>query len=46
MVQKVNAIKTIDTSDLVTKAEYSTKIENIERKVSIHDLFINKNLIS
>ena len=46
MVQKVNAIKTIDTSDLVTKAEYSTKIENIERKVSIHDLLINKNLIS
>ena len=34
MVKKVNAIQTIDTSDLVKKADYNTKIEEIDKKIS------------
>ena len=36
MVKKVNAIQTIDTSDLVKKADYNTKIEEIDKKISNH----------
>ena len=33
---KVNAIKTTDTSDLVKKTDYSTKIGEIEKDLLIH----------
>ena len=37
LVRKVNAIYTIDTSDLVKKADYNTKIENNEKKTPNHN---------
>ena len=33
MVKKVNAIQTTDTSNLVKKADYDTKIDEIEKKI-------------
>ena len=39
LVKKVNAIKTVDTSDLFKKAEYDAKIKDIELKIS--DITIN-----
>ena len=33
MVKKVNAIKTTDISDLDKKADYDTKISEIEKKI-------------
>ena len=35
--KKVNAIQTTDTSDLVKKADYNTKIGEIEKKILDHD---------
>ena len=35
LVKKVNVIQTINTSDLVKKADYDTKIEDIETKFPI-----------
>ena len=32
-------IQTIDISDLVKKSEYNTKIEEIEKKISTHDIY-------
>ena len=44
---KVNAIQTIDTSDLVTKADYNTKIEDIKKKLLIMiNTLLLMNLIS
>ena len=36
LVKKVNDIKTTDTSDLVKKADYGTKIVEIEKKILHH----------
>ena len=36
----VNAIQSSDTSDLVRKGGYSTKIEEIEKKIPNHDKYI------
>ena len=33
-------IHTIDTSDLVLKADYNTKIEEIKKKIPDHDKYI------
>ena len=33
----LNAIKTTDTTDLVKKADYDTKIGEIEKKITDHD---------
>ena len=43
MVQKVNNIQTIDTSDLVEKAECNRKIAEIENKIPGHDKYITTN---
>ena len=40
VVKKINEIKTTDTSDLVDKADYGTKIDKIEKKILYHDLDI------
>ena len=40
MVKNIRAIQTIDTNDLVKKADYNTKIDENERKISNHDKFI------
>ena len=37
VVKKINDIKTTDTSDLVAKADYGTKIDKIEKKILYHD---------
>ena len=37
MVKKLNAIETIDTIDLVKKADCNTKIGGIEKKIPDHD---------
>ena len=37
LVKKVDNIKTTDTSDLVKKAEYDTKIGKIEKKIVDHN---------
>ena len=36
VVKKINDIKTTDTSDLVDKADYGTKIDKIEKKIYIY----------
>ena len=36
-VKRVNAIETTDTSNLVTKDDYNTKIAEIENKILHHD---------
>ena len=41
LVKKFYAIPTIDHSDLVKKADYDTKIEDIKKKISNHDKYIN-----
>ena len=33
LVKNINAIKTVDISDLVKKADYDTKVEEIEKKL-------------
>ena len=43
VVQKVNAIKAVDTSDLIQKAECNRKIAQIRNKISGHDKCINSN---
>ena len=46
-LKKVNAIQTIDTSDLVIKADYNTKIEDIKKKLLIMiNTLLLMNLIS
>ena len=40
LVEKVNAIETSDTSNLIEKADCDTKIEYIENKISNHDKYI------
>ena len=37
MVKKVKNIKTADTNDLVKKAYYNTKFNDIEKKITDHD---------
>ena len=36
MVKNVNAVKTTDTSDLIKKTDYNTKIGEIEKKILDH----------
>ena len=43
LVKKVNAIQAIDTSDLVKKADYNTKIGDIEKRVPDHYKYITTN---
>ena len=42
LVKKVNNISTIDTSNLVKKADYNTEINEIENKINDldHDKYI------
>ena len=40
MVRKVDAIETSDTSNLVTKEDYDTKIKEIEDKTPDHNKYI------
>ena len=40
LLKKDNAMQTIDTSDLVKKADYNTKIVGIEKKIPDHDKYI------
>ena len=46
----VKKVKTTDTSDLVQKGDYDTKIDEIEKKITDHDIVISilllNNLIS
>ena len=37
MVKNIRAIQTINTNDLVKKADYNTKIDENERKIPNHD---------
>ena len=37
MVKKVNGIQTTDTGNLVKKADYKTKIGEVEKKMLDHD---------
>ena len=39
-LRKLNAIQATDTIDLVSKADYSTKIIKIEKKIHDHDKYI------
>ena len=39
-LRKLNAIQATDTIDLVRKADYSTKIIKIEKKIHYHDKYI------
>ena len=40
LVKKFNAIQTNDTSSLVKKADYNTKIDEIEKKMPNQDKYI------
>ena len=37
MVKKFNAIQTTDTSNLLKKTDYNTKMNEIEKKITDHD---------
>ena len=37
MVENINDIQTIDTSDLVKKANYNTNIRDIENEITYYD---------
>ena len=41
--EKINATQTIDTSDLVKKADYDTKIVENEKKIPDHDKYNTNN---
>ena len=43
LVKKVNALTNINTSDLVKKADYNTKIEDLENKIPNHDKYTTTN---
>ena len=45
-VKKVDAIKTNDASDLVKKADYDTKIDEIKRKIHDHDKYVTTTEIN
>ena len=40
LVKKVNALQTIDTSELVKKANYNTKLVEIKKKIPGHGKYI------
>ena len=40
LVNKVSAFQTSDTSDLIKEADFNTKIDEIEKKIPIHDKYI------
>ena len=40
MVKQVNGSQTINTSDLIKKADYDTKIRDIKKKIPDHDKYI------
>ena len=40
LVEKVNAIQTSDTSDLVKKPYYYIKVKGVKKKISNHDKYI------
>ena len=40
LVKQANAIQTTDTSNLDKKADYNTKIEEIEKKIPAHGKYI------
>ena len=37
LVKKVNAIQTVDISNLVKKTSYNIKVSDIEKKITVHD---------
>ena len=39
LVKNINAIQTIDTSNLVQKADYDVKIDDIEKKITVNDKY-------
>ena len=39
MVKYFNAIQAVDTCNVVKKSNYSTKINEIEKKITDHDLY-------
>ena len=39
MIKKVNAIQTIDTEDLVKKADGNKKVVEVEKKISDHIIY-------
>ena len=41
---KFNAIQIFHTSDLVGKADYNTKTEEIEKKIPSHDKYITTDI--
>ena len=43
LIRKGNAIQTIDTSDLGKKANFNTKIKDIEKKVPNHNKYVTTN---
>ena len=45
LVKKFNAIKTTDTSNLVKKPDYSTKINEIEKKKKILIMVVVINIL-
>ena len=40
LVNKVSAFQTSDTSDLIKEADFNTKVDEIEKKIPIHDKYI------
>ena len=49
LIKKINAIQTTDTSNLVKKTGYNTKLNEIEKKlliiIIVTSLLLHKNLI-
>ena len=43
MINKVNAIQTNDTGNLVKNTDYITKVEDIEKKIPNNDKYIATN---
>ena len=40
LVKKVNATQTNDTSNLIKNIDYNTKVEEVEKDISVHDISI------
>ena len=46
MVKKISAIQTIDISNLVEKADYNTKIEEIKKKIPDNAIYVTTQRFS
>ena len=40
LLKKVSAVQIIDSSDLLRKSEYNRKIDDIEKKIANHDIYV------